>query len=176
MAQTTEGPQRLGGWLLLITLGLVISPVRIGLMLAQNHLPMFSNGTWQALTTQASEFYHPLWAPLIWFEIAGNLLIVALGLTALCFLLMKSRHTPKLVISWLVLGLAFVSADFFLAEQIPAIADQPTDPESVKELARSIVGAAIWIPYFLVSKRVRATFTREWPDSSFKPTPLRASA
>lgn len=150
----------IGGWLLLVVLGLIVAPLRIGTMLYQNHVPIFSNGTWEAFTSQSSEYYHPLWGPLITFEIIGNLVLIALGLVTLCFLFMKSRRTPTLAITWLVAGLVFVVADFFIAEMIPAIADQPTDTESVKEVGRSVVSAMIWVPYFLVSKRVKATFTR----------------
>ncbi len=152
--------QGIGGWLLLVVLGLIISPIRIGMMLYGNHLPLFSDGSWEAVTSPGSEMYHPLWASFLIFEIVGNLVIVALGLATLYLLLRRSRHAPKAAITWLVTGLVFVAADFGLAEQIPAIANQPTDMESVKELVRSTVGVLIWVPYFLVSKRVESTFTR----------------
>mgnify|MGYP006141242801 FL=1 len=153
----------IGGWLLLVAFGLIVTPIRVSLMIVQTHLPMFSDGTWNALTSPASEHYHWLWAPLLLFEMAGNILLVLLALVTLCFFFMKSKYTPRLFITWLVFGLVFVVADYALAEQIPLIAGQPTDPESIREIVRSVVGAAIWVPYFLVSKRVKATFTREWP-------------
>lgn len=162
MGQDTDKKlQGIGGWLLLVVFGLIVSPIRIALMLVQDHFPIFSDGTWQALTSSSSENYHALWAPLISFEIVGNVLVILLALITLYLLFMKSKRTPAMAIAWVLLGLVFVVADFILAQQIPLIADQPTDPETVKELVRSFVGAAIWIPYFLVSKRVKATFTRE---------------
>ena len=153
-------PQGIGGWLLLVVLGLCISPVRIGLLLYQTHLPFFSDGSWDAVTSPSSEIYHPLWAPLIVFEVVGNLALIAFAMITLYFLLTKSRRTPTIAISWFLAALVFVVADFFFADLIPAIADQPTDYESVKEVARAAIRAAIWVPYFLVSKRVKATFTR----------------
>ena len=177
MEQVTDDKlQGLGGWLLLVMLGLIVSPIRISLMLFRDHAPIFSDGTWQALTSSSSEHYHALWAPFISFEIAGNVLLIVLALATLCFLLMKSKYAPAIAITWLLTGLVFVVGDFILAQQIPLIANQPTDPETMKELARSVIGAAIWIPYFLLSKRVKVTFTREWPNNSFKPKPLRGSA
>lgn len=166
----------IGGWLFLVILGLVVSSVRISLMLVQDHAPIFSDGTWQAITSPSSESYHALWAPLITFEIAGNVLVVLLALATLCLMFMKSKYTPAMAITWLLTGLVFVAADAIFAQQIPLIANQPTDPETVKEIVRSVVGAALWVPYFLVSKRVKATFTREWPNNSFKPKPLLGSA
>ncbi len=150
----------IGGWLILILIGIIVSSGRLSLHLYQSYVPIFSDGTWEALTSTSSERYHSLWAPLIWFEIVGNLAIVLLGLGTLYLFFTRSRHTPRMAITWLATGLFFVVTDFFLADQIPFIAAQPTDMDSVKEVARSVVGAAIWIPYFLVSKRVKATFTR----------------
>lgn len=150
----------IGGWLILVVLGLLLSPIRIVTLLSQYHVPMFSDGTWELLTTPSSDFFHPFWAPLIAFEIAGNLLILLLGLLTLYFLFRKSKYTPRFAIAWLLTSFIFVIADYFLADTIPLIAAQPADPETIKEVARSTVGAAIWVPYFLVSKRVKATFTR----------------
>ena len=150
----------IGGWLILILLGLLVSPIRIGLVIYQTYVPLFSDGTWEQLTTSSSDAYHPFWAPLITFEIASNLLIILLGLLTLYFFFLKSKHTPRAAIAWLLSSFVFVVVDYFLADAIPFVAAQPADPETIKEVARSTVSAAIWVPYFLVSKRVKATFTR----------------
>ena len=150
-------PKGIGGWLILVVIGLLISPIRISHFMLTNHWPIFRDGAWPVLTTPGTEAYHALWAPLIVFEIVGNLGSIALALVTLWFLVRKSRRTPILAIGWLIWTTAFVVVDFFAADLIPAVAAQ-SDPDSVKELVRSIFGAAIWVPYFLVSKRVKATF------------------
>lgn len=158
MSDATALPLKgIGGWLILVVIGLLISPIRIGHFLVTTHWPIFRDGVWPVLTTPGTEGYHALWAPLIAFEIVGNLGSIALALVTLWFLVRKSRRTPILAISWLMWTTAFVVVDFFAADLIPAVAAQP-DPDSIKELMRSLIGAAIWIPYFLVSKRVKATF------------------
>lgn len=154
----------IGGWLLLVVLGLIVSPIRIALMLVQEHAPIFADGTWQVLTSPSSDVYHPLWGPLILLEVGGNLLGILLTLTTLVLLFKKSRYTPAMAIIWYLYALVFVVADFLLARQIPMIAEMPVDTESVREIARTVVAVVIWVPYFLVSKRVKATFTRAWPD------------
>jgi len=158
--QQEHGLDRIGGWLILFLTGLLLTPIRLGVVLYKTFVPLFSDGTFGQLTTPSSDLYHPLWAPLIAFELIGNLSVIALGLVTLYHFLRKSRKTKKYAIAWLLTAFAFVVIDFFFADMIPSIAVQPADPESIKEVARSTVSAAIWVPYFLVSKRVKATFTR----------------
>lgn len=157
MESNNEQYKGIGGWLYLVIFGLVVGPIRIAYILFGIYFPMFSDGGWELLTTQGSEVYHHLWAPLLIFEIVGNVGTIVLALTTLWFLVKKSRHTPRLAIVWLVWNVAFVTIDFFAGDMIPMVAANP-DPENFKELARSLIGACIWIPYFLVSKRVKATF------------------
>jgi hypothetical protein len=79
----------------------------------------------------------------------------------LVFLFFKKRRTfPRLMI---ILIAVLVAGAFFdlvvmnaIARKYPDIAD----PSLVKDLTRCITRAMVWIPYFLVSKRVRTTFTR----------------
>lgn len=158
-AGTRQGPVGLGGWLILVVLGLVISPLRIGHLLLTSYFPMFTDGTWQYLTEVGSPGYHPLWAPVMVFEVTGNLLLIALAaITLVCFFL-RSRYTPRLAIGWYAFAAIFVTIDFFVADLIPAVAAED-DAESLKEMLRSLIAALIWIPYFLVSTRVRNTFVR----------------
>src|SRR5262249_40884148 len=111
-----------------------------------------------------SAAYHPLWAPLVIFEIFGNLAFVVMAATLLFLFFTKSPRFPRLFIAYILFNAVFVTADYFFGDLIPAIAGQKTD--ALKEVLRTAVTAVIWVPYMLVSKRVKNTFVaRERPSS-----------
>lgn len=158
MKTITNEPRGLGGWLVLPALGLIVTPFRIGFQFYRDMLPALELETWNALTNSSSAAYHALWGPLIIFEVIASLAFFAFTLLLLWLFFHKSNRVPKLFIIWLVLNAVIQIIDLVFASQIPVVASQPTDPESVKDITRSIFGAAIWIPYFLKSKRVKNTF------------------
>src|SRR5688500_18863506 len=87
-----------GGWLLLVVLGLIVSPLRITYFLATIHWPIFRDGVWEQLTTVGAPGYHHLWAPLLIFEVVANLASIALAVATPILLLRHSRRTPGVAI------------------------------------------------------------------------------
>lgn len=157
-AEAAAGPRGIGGWLILPLLGLILTPFRIGLQTVSDVLPAVQPATWSALTTPGSKAYHPLWAPAIIFELGANAMLILFSVVLVWLFFRKSRRVPLLMIVWLLAIIAAQGIDLAFANQIPAVAALP-DTDAIKNLVRSVVGAVIWVPYFLVSKRVKNTFT-----------------
>jgi hypothetical protein len=149
----------LKGWLILPAIGLFVAPLRLGLNLLKDFWPIFRDGYWPVLTTPGTEAYHPLWKPLLTFEIVGNSLFILANLALLFFFFTKHWRFPTLYITMLALNVVFVVSDFFMGNAIPAVAASK-DTQALREMARTIIAAAIWIPYFLRSRRVKNTFVR----------------
>ncbi|HJV75952.1 MAG TPA: DUF2569 domain-containing protein [Noviherbaspirillum sp.] len=158
-------PKGLGGWLILPALGLIITPFRMVSQITRDLLPLLNAETWGALTTQGTNAYHPLWAPLISFEVITNIAMFGSTIWLLILFFKKSKRVPNLFVAWFLLLATVQVIDHLLANQIPLVASQ-NDPKSMKELSRSVIAAAIWVPYFLKSKRVKNTFIEESPSST----------
>ncbi len=142
----------ISGWLILVAIGLVFSPLLIlGRTLATN-VPLFANVHYHEFLEA-----HPALEGLILFEIATNLIFVAF-LLALNFLFFtKKRAFPTYMILYLALQLVIIVGDAMAAH---AILPSAHTAESTMAVARSLVAACIWIPYLLVSRRVKVTFVQ----------------
>lgn len=72
----------------------------------------------------------------------------------------KRRLFPLLMVlfipSILILGLV----DHYLGSLIPAVAASPVCTKGMDWLVVKFVALHVWVPYLLVSKRVKATFIR----------------
>ena len=160
VAGAQEGPRGIGGWLILPLLGLIVTPFRVGFESYRELLPALDAETWTRLTTPGSDAYHPLWASVIVFEVGVNVLLIVFSVLLLWQFLRKARRVPKLMVAWWGTLVGVQAVDLLLMTQIPMIASQMS-AQDFKELLRAALGAAIWIPYFLVSRRVRNTFVED---------------
>lgn len=165
---TDKNLKGLGGWLILVGIGVAISPVRLLMTLFPAYRPIFTDGTWGALTTPGSEAYHSLWAPFLIGEIGFNLLMLAASVYLIYLFFSKHYLFPKFYIGVVIASLIFIPLDSWVFTKIAP--DAPIfDPATLRDFARTLVGALIWIPYMLVSKRVKATFVENKPESRIQP-------
>lgn len=161
----------LGGWLILVGIGVVLAPVRMLVSLVPIYKPIFENGTWEAITSANSAHYNPRLAALIVGEIAINALIFVGSLFLIYLYFSKHRLFPKMYIALVAATLIFIPLDAWVASKF--LVNQPAfDPETAKEFTRAIVAAVIWVPYMLVSKRVRLTFVE--PAEEIEPSTFYA--
>ncbi len=147
----------IGGWLVLIAIGLVITPFTLGYGLFAELLPVFEEESWSYLTSPDSSVYHPLWKPLILFEVIGNIIFLLFVVVVNIYFFGRRRQLPLLIIIYYIGHLAFILTDNALAAQIPLIAEMDNN-DSYQEIGRAILTVGIWVPYFLISKRVKGTF------------------
>lgn len=144
----------LGGWLVLVGLGIIISPLFVIVQVFPVYSEMFSNGSWAALTTSGTEAYNPLWAPILFGEMAinGGLVLAWIFIAFLFF--SKNKSFPKWYIGILLFTLTFILIDALVIESV--LPDEPIfDAETATDLGRSLFVTLIRVPYMLVSKRQR---------------------
>ena len=124
MTENNEELKGIGGWLILPAIGICLNPLILTVFLYTNFVPIFSEGYWPILTTPGSAAYHPLWGPMIMFEIAGNVIFIIFSVVLLVLFFKKHYRVPLLFIVFLSANLLFVAIDFFAADLIPAVAEQ----------------------------------------------------
>lgn len=158
----------LGGWLILVGIGVIISPIQ----LLVTYIPIyniFEDGTWEALTTVGSEAYNPLWGPLLIGEIVYNAAMVAVSIYLIYLFFSKHHLFPKVYIAIVAVSLVFIPLDAWLVTKV--LPTEPMfDPETAKEFMRAFVSGCIWVPYMLISKRVKLTFVEKMPNKQMQPT------
>ena len=150
-----EGPEGIGGWLILPTIGLVLTPLQ-GLMQLSEYAGLGEN--FQFLTSAQGAF--------VILEIIGNVAItLALPVFLLYLLFNKRRAFPRVYVIWAAANLLFIIVDLIAAkalfgEAFEAAGMELLDRETVQAILRAIVLVALWVPYMLNSRRVRNTFVR----------------
>ncbi len=132
----------IGGWLILPAIGFVLGPIIgvIGLIAA---LGMYSD--------VANAGYGGIYA----LEILVIVGLFCFMVYAASLFFRKKSNAPRTIITLLIVSI--IASIALLVIELGAGAEVFA-VETGKQLVRDVIGAAIWIPYFRVSKRVKATF------------------
>jgi hypothetical protein len=130
------------GWLVLPAIGLVLGPI-VGVVSLVVGFALYSDVAVAG------------WGGLFAAEMVVELGLLIFMIYAASRFFSKKRNAPMVIIALLVTGLA---ANGLLLLVELGVGAEDFAEETTRMLVRSIISAAIWIPYFRVSKRVKATF------------------
>jgi hypothetical protein len=143
----------IGGWLILPMIGMFITPL-VGLWDLQNVTSTF------AVAQELAD----LRGALVVGEIVGNFLLqIVMPIVLLILFFRSSARFPRLYVTWMLVNVVYVVVDLILAYFAFRLvwesgAAEFWDAENVRNIARSFVVAAIWVPYMRKSVRVKNTF------------------
>lgn len=148
----------LGGVLILVGIGRVIAPITI----LYSFMSMFSSTSlteiMKLLLTSGSKAYNPALAKMIIAELTLMSIFFVWDIILLALFFGKKKQFPKMMIALLVTTLVSYIIDTLVAHYL-VTSYGAMNSGFLAKIAGAVVSCAIWIPYFLTSIRVKATFT-----------------
>jgi len=154
-AGTYSYPPQIGGWLMVMAIGVFISPLNIfnGLIKAS----IFSNSMWLQLDKATNATHNvSILQLLLVTELASQIAMLVFSLLLVSLFYNKRDTFPKAMIAFLACSLTFNVLDNLACNYI--FEKKSWDTENIRQILQSFLAAAIWIPYLMRSERVKETF------------------
>ncbi len=150
-----EYSQSIGGWLVLIGIGIGVSVlIQLYHLFSQGY---FNLTGWIELTSPGKAYYHPLWGFYLIMEMIFKIGFVIFGILLFRLYLRRRSSFPLYYITYLLCIIIFAVLEIVVAYTLPLM-NEATKKEALTEIIRAVIMSAIWIPYMLTSWRVRETF------------------
>ncbi len=111
-------------------------------------------------TTPGSIAYHPNWKPVLLFELISSSVILGLNAVVVVLFFRKQRELPKVIVVVIPTIFVLILLAYYFSGLIPAVAESPDYAKQQSDVIMRFVALHVWIPYFLVSERVKETFVR----------------
>ncbi|OIR13223.1 hypothetical protein GALL_56080 [mine drainage metagenome] len=147
-------PRSIGGWLILIAAGLCLSP--LFLLASAVNENYFSSNLWNAYAGLNKEF---IFKSLLTFEVFGNISLICSAVFCGLLFFKKRNILPAYISGFYAFNAFVVLTDYILAANL----NRDIASKALMDVVRAILIAAIWIPYFMRSTRVKETFIVPYP-------------
>ncbi|CAM1352034.1 DUF3857 domain-containing protein [Tenacibaculum crassostreae] len=145
-----EKNKQIGGWLILIAIGLCISPFSIIINLFSNDI--YVTGEWILLSMNSNLMI----GVLFFIEVLFNSLVLVFFPLAIALFFKKRSSFPKVYSIFLIANFVFIVVDYFLANSLSN--KDIMSPSVVNTILRLFITTSIIVPYLLISDRSKETF------------------
>ncbi|MBP1906749.1 hypothetical protein J2Z32_003413 [Paenibacillus turicensis] len=146
---TSFNKSGLGGWLIVTQIGLFLSLILNGIRLTDLIVQLSEGDTWSFFTDGFKSY--------LIFIIGYSILLLLFIIFILTQFYKKKVLVPKMMMIMYGVNLAVAIINFIVFQQVTyAVEDEIAS--LLKEVIQAGIAAAIWIPYFIKSKRVKNTF------------------
>jgi transglutaminase-like putative cysteine protease len=148
-------PTGIGGWMILPLLGLLASPVILLVdMFSENYI--LDAPLYVPFDGIRNKFIYHLFN---YFTIIQNIGMLCLVLVTLVLFFQRRSNVPVLMKSIYLISFASLVIDMFMYDWLYINTVSGIEYNS-SEVARSLVAALVWVPFFHFSRRVHTTFVR----------------
>lgn len=145
--------QSIGGWLILVAIGLCLTPLRLIYDLFSMQ-EFFDPASWSALWSAGNWLLFSVFL----FEYVYNIFYFFFSILIIALFFNKRSSTPLLISILYGCTFAVTLMDTLIAMNLNDAYTDAEQSEYYRSLFRSFLAAAIWIPYFNMSERVKETF------------------
>jgi len=153
--------KKIGGWLYLIAIGLVANPFVVLSVMFKDLLPALKPETIKLMSTQGTVYYNPGLLNLIYFESGFYLVLLIAYIYLLTAFFRKQRNFPPVFMVIYLVNMAFIIFDTFAVHLITQSSGvYPSELSFVSIIWQAVV-CAIWVPYMILSVRVKETFVKD---------------
>ncbi|MDR7307272.1 DUF2569 domain-containing protein [Rhodoferax saidenbachensis] len=152
----TQQPSGLGGWLILPSMGLLVSPLLMAKSVYDAYSPLMSTQTLALLANTQLPSHNPRLLPVVGLELLVNIAFILFTLTIIPKFFKKQASVPTLMAIWYAVPVAIHVVDIVLTDF--AVSKTSVDAQLTSDAVKAVLIAAVWIPYFMRSIRVKNTF------------------
>jgi len=144
----------LGGWLFILGIAVVLTPLKFFTSLYSLYMPIFTDGLLSTLgitTTSLLGIY-------FWGEAIINIVLFFVSIKLMFLFFGKQKIFLKFFVWYACISFAMQVLSFIVGSI--STNNFSLDEEIIAGFIRALFGVMVWVPYILFSKRVKATFIK----------------